>query len=332
MPKTARGLSWERTTERIREFVAGLKGETPRRAVICTYDFDAERFEATVLPALTRRGRQFRTLVLSDAGALQEELAKVRGGRLGRYELAPVRCVGRGVFHPKLIYLAAGRRHLIGIGSSNLTQGGLGGNLELMLFTSDDGPNARSLADGATAFLSQLLLTTGIAIPQSARNFIENCVIGGVRNANSESVLHSLSNPLLYQMQMVHRTIAGVGPAKAVTVLSPWHSATASPDGTEPEMIARLAKSFNLRELSVYTNGTNRRGPSLGDAKVHIRDGRENGEATARTKNGTEDHALGDEQRMPTRVHAKAYLIEGDRATSFFFGSANCTKPALVQS
>ena len=121
------GLSHRKTTDAISSFVRQHASATPRRAVFCTYDFHAPRFEAVVLPQVTRRGRFFRTLVLADQAALQRPGALTQRGAGPRYELAPVRLKGPGVFHPKLVVLQAGPRVLVGIGSSNLTPGGLAG-------------------------------------------------------------------------------------------------------------------------------------------------------------------------------------------------------------
>src|SRR5215831_2436611 len=101
MAVRSRGLRWERISEAIGDFVRQHGAPAPRRAVLCTYEFDPERFQAVLFPSLTRRSRQFRTLVLADAGALQQKLSARFHHALGRYELAPVKCQSQGVFHPK---------------------------------------------------------------------------------------------------------------------------------------------------------------------------------------------------------------------------------------
>ena len=88
------------------------------------------------------------------------------------YELAPVRLKGPGVFHPKLIVLQAGERVLVGIGSGNLTPGGLGGNLELMLFASTDSTDGRALAGSAIQFLYDLRRASAVRMPPSAQRFL----------------------------------------------------------------------------------------------------------------------------------------------------------------
>ena len=68
-------------------------------------------------------------LVVADAGALQAQFRAGMYSTFGRYNVAPARCAKGGVFHPKLMLLRAGKHYLAGIGSANLTPGGLGGNL-----------------------------------------------------------------------------------------------------------------------------------------------------------------------------------------------------------
>ncbi|MEO7732162.1 MAG: hypothetical protein ABIY55_14400, partial [Kofleriaceae bacterium] len=109
-----KGLPFRKTADAIASFVKEHGAAGPRRAVLCTYDLQPERFEAVILPELTRRRRWFRTLVLADRAALQQH--EVLGARsaASSYELAPVRLSGPGVFHPKLLVLQAGARMLVG--------------------------------------------------------------------------------------------------------------------------------------------------------------------------------------------------------------------------
>jgi len=61
-----------------------------------------------------------------------------------------------GTFHPKILILLANDRVAIGIGSSNLTSGGLGGNLEAWNFFSGEDNQARSVLMGVREFLEDL--------------------------------------------------------------------------------------------------------------------------------------------------------------------------------
>lgn len=324
------GLSWQRTTDAIGAFVRESGSHAPRRALFCTFDFDVDRFEAVVLPALVRRGQQFRTLVAVDAGALQAQLRNLGGGRLGRYQVAPVRVPKGGVFHPKLIFLAAGAKRLVGIGSANLTSGGLGGNLELMLFADDASDEGRQLVGGAARFLDRLIVSGATQMPASAREFIQATLAGIPRVSNA--ILDSLDVALLEQMARIHLLAANGQATQNLIVLSPWHSSGASATGVSPPVLRALKRSFKAAQMAVFTEGQNDRGPALGsETTVHIR-------SDAMSMASTEDGAEEDEleravDRRPARVHAKAYLAETNTGTGvLFFGSANCTQPALMRS
>lgn len=287
--------------------------------MLLTYDLDLRRFEAVLLPELTRRGRQFRTLVMADAGALQTHLQQIGGSQFGRFEIAPVRCRGAGVFHPKLVLLVAGKRRLVGIGSANLTAGGLGGNLELMLFADDRAEAGRRVLAGAAAFLDALLESAAVSFPESARRFLR-LVLAGLPRSRGDAVLHSLSVPLLDQMQRVSKV--AVGQARRVSIVSPWHSNARSPDATDASAIRRIEHKLG-KPVVLYTDGRSGRGPDVGSAiEVRVR--------AERASSDEDDDAP--YARRPIRVHAKAYLVEGTRAAALFIGSPNCTHPALTMT
>ncbi len=322
------GLTWQRTTDAIRAFVRQYGSMAPRRATFCTFDFGVERFEAVVLPELLRRARQFRTLVAADAGALQAQLREIGDRRFGRYQVAPVRCTRGGVFHPKVIFLAAGPRRLVGVGSANLTSGGLGGNLELMLFADDASEFGRQLVGGAARFLDRLLIHGSTQMPASAREFIRTMLAGTPRVP--DTILDSLDVPLLQQMVDAHFGGTRRRTIQRLTILSPWHSSGASPDGVSATVLSQLRSSFKPAAAAVFTDGLNHTGPALGRGiAVHIR-----GDAlkTAIEPDDVDDEPERVLNRRPTRVHVKAYLAEAAAGGgTLFFGSANCTQPALLR-
>jgi hypothetical protein len=225
--KERKGLGFRKTADAIASFVKQLGAEVPRRAVLCTFDFHPDRFETVLLPELCRRSRWFRTLVLADASALQKDGALASRGEAPAYELSPVRLAGPGVFHPKLLLLQAGRRVLVGVGSANLTPGGLGGNLELMLFEDNRSEDGRALARSAVAFLEALGREPRIALTASARRFLAR-VSASLPRAEGGPLLHNLHEPLLEQL----RRTRPPGVRRAI-VVSPWHSSAASARGVE---------------------------------------------------------------------------------------------------
>jgi hypothetical protein len=323
MATRSTGLRWERIAEAIGEFVRRHGASTPRRAVLCTYDFDPERFQAVLFPVLTRRGRQFRTLVMADAGALQQRLRERSRQAFDRYELAPVRCNRRGVFHPKIFLLRAGDNYLVGIGSSNLTAGGFGANLEFMFFADQTRPEGDELLHGVASFLQRLLASKNVVLPTSANRFVKLALAGILPKANI--VLDTLESPLLPQMVKIHHRACGQL-ADTLTVISPWHSSGRTPDGTDPRVIRELRQNFALRsQIRVFTQGQGGNGPDLGDG-VQVMITREDA-ATS-----DDDPVENTHNHRPAELHAKGYLVRGARASTFFFGSANCTQPALMSS
>lgn len=327
--RTASSLRWQRTADVLRAFISRYGSAAPRRAILCTYDFDVERFEAVLFPELTRRGRQFRTLVAADAGALQAHLRQIGPRRFGRYQVSPVRCPRGGVFHPKLVLLTAGSRYLVGVGSANLTSGGLGGNLEMMLFADNDTETGRRLLGGAAHFLDRLVRHKHLLLPESAREFVA-VALAGIRQDPS-GLLDSLNVALVDQMAATRSGQGRVANAPELTVLSPWHSAAASPEGVDPSVLRKLKRALGASRIAVFTEGRNGRGPNLGDGnRVHIRVEKPSPRGKSEQ---SADEGEADLERRPTRVHAKAYLIEDSAAGSrLFFGSANCTHPALTRA
>lgn len=318
-----KGLGFRKTADAIAAFVKQHGASAPRRAVLCTYDFDPARFEAVVLPELTRRRRWFRTLVLADAASLQKPGVLGQRAAASSYELAPVRVNGYGVFHPKLTVLQAGPRVLVGVGSSNLTAGGLGGNLELMWFASDESAHGRALAASAMAFLDALRTTPHATLPASARRFLER-VSPMAATAADGPLLHSLELPLLDQLRAGRPRRV-----ERVHIMSPWHSAVAETDGADPEVIARVGEALG-GSPRVHTQGRNGLAPALGKrVDVRILSASSAGEVDDSHEDAAEDAIR--RVRRPARLHAKAYLAVGATSATLWFGSANCTQPALCR-
>jgi hypothetical protein len=318
-----KGLSFRKTSDAIAAFVKQHGAATPRRAVLCTYDLDPRQFEAALMPEFHRRRRWFRTLVLADAATLQKQGVLGQRGAASAYELAPVRVNGPGVFHPKLILLQAGPHVLVGIGSGNLTPGGLGGgNLELMLFAGNETADGAALAASAFQFLHDLRTSRRVTLPDSARRFLERVSTSAATVAPGP-ILHSLESPLIEQLPDGRPSRVA-----RVAVVSPWHSTATDTDGVEPDVVAKVGQALGAHPR-VYTQGQAGKAPSLGK-KTEVR--------ILRTGayGGDEDLDTGDEQpearpRRPARLHAKAYLAVGATNATLWFGSANCTMPALCR-
>lgn len=322
------GLGFRKTADAIAAFVKQYGSATPRRAVFCTYDFDPARFEAQILPELTRARRWFRTLVLADGAALQKQGVLDQRSSFSRYELAPVHLHGPGVFHPKLIFLQAGSHVLVGIGSANLTAGGLGGNLELMLFETNLNKEGQPIAAGqalassAAHFLQELAEARDILLPIPAKQFLRR-VCASFDPLPEGPILHNLKQPLIQKM-------AQDRPASAnrVIVMSPWHSGAADTDGVEPEVLKAINEALGAWPI-VYTQGYDGKAPDLGDnIEVRVLGALQESAADADSDESSSEGLVG----LPNRLHAKAYISAGPKGATLWMGSANCTVPALMRS
>lgn len=320
-----RGLGFRKTSDIIATFVKKHGASSPRRAIFCTYDFDPTRFEALILPELTRYRRWFRTLVMADGAALQKTGALQQRAAASRYELAPVYLTGPGVFHPKLILLQAGNNILVGIGSANLTAGGLGGNLELMLFETSTTKDGVALAGSAVNFLHELTESNYVILPTPAKHLLHR-FCASLKRVPDGPILHNLNRPLLDQMAADR-----LRPAHRAVVVSPWHSGTADTNGVEPQVLTALKESLGAQPV-VYTQAYDGMAPMLGDnTEVHVLKANEGGVGND-DPDSTDDPSPDMFVERRHRLHAKAYISVGQKKATVWIGSANCTIPALQRS
>lgn len=299
------GMNWQRFTEPLEAFVREAADATPRWAIFCTYECDPELLARELVPPLTKRGRAFRVAVLADAGALQRRMAD--GAKAsGRLNIHAVRMQGRSIFHPKLMFMRAGAKVLVGIGSANLTAGGLGTNLELWTTSSQE-----HLAAAVVHFLRSLA-SSSVGLDPAAKRAIERATVG-LAARPSPDLWTSLDETFEARLR---RSDAGLRGSTAVDVLSP---AYASDGGAE-----LLRHLFGRRRVTLWTD---RDDIPVGQSCLKV--------YSPPPMDGTrdedeEDPASSTNGRMPTCLHAKAYLFASPRGGStLWFGSANLTSPAL---
>jgi HKD family nuclease len=312
-------LPWKRWSDSIKDFVQRLAPPSRRHitAVFCAHDFAPTPFEQHLLPSLKRCGA--RTLVLCDRKALIRNLGHDKGRRLGAYELAPVVCTQSGVFHPKCFFLSAGNQHLVGVGSANLTHGGMGDNLELCFVTNDV-----AVVRGVAGFLLTLAESPHVRFRDSAKGFLRE-IAGyiGKKQSPHSPVLHSLQKPIFSQMWQ------SVGEqATRIHILSPWHSGGSKE--SDPKVVSAIRKIIGVSpKVTVFTNAVDcegRYGPACGPGILSVRVLKRT--TTKQSSGSTAEVDLGDYR--PSQLHAKAYAFEKvTRKKSWFIGSANCTIPAL---
>ena len=294
------GLERNRWIDPIDDFVRQHGRATPRWAVFLTYNIDLNRFARTVLPTLTRRGRRFRAIILSDQGALEESLNLSRPQLRGAVNLHPIQCRRGGVFHPKLVFLRAGRHVRACVGSANITDGGMGSNLEL--WTSTESPE---ILGGIQHFLLSLTQSSDLGIDDGACRSLRRA-ISGLVGSETASVWSSLQESFASRLKS--------GPerdAASATIISPMYAT----DGGIKS--ARAAMPSTDVQLQLYTDLAVRvpRSSVFVYSPPHVAD------------------QADDAESFPRVLHAKAYVFrtEVSGAALAWMGSANFTAQALTK-
>jgi HKD family nuclease len=294
------GLESRRWVEGIADFVRQYGRATPRWAVFFTYELTLDKLARSVLPVLAHRGRQFRSVVLADQGALEGSLALFSGKLAGSVNLHPVRCKRGGVFHPKLVLLRAGKHVRACFGSANITDGGLGTNLELWTETE----SAETLA-GLQRFIRQVADSKDLALDAGARRNIARALCG-LRQVETPSVWSSLDEPFSSRLRKGPERLA-----KRATVLSPMY---ASPGG-----IRAARKAIPAPNVQLFTDA----GLPVPASTVFVYD-----------PPHPADQEESDADSFPQTLHAKAYVFHspGRGDALAWMGSANFTKQALTKT
>lgn len=294
-----KGLEWRTWLDPIEDFVRQHGRETPRWAVVLTYQLSLERFARNVLPALSRRGRTFRCALFVDQGSFESGMTSAPAHIGASLNIHPVRCRKGGVFHPKLVFLRAGRHVRICFGSANATEGGMGTNLEIWTSTDD-----ADLQSGLQRFMSQLTTAhDDLLMDPGAQRTLSRALMGLPTDKSSDSVWTSMDES--FQTRIRRHPERN---AKHVTVLSPMY---ASDTGLK---LARAA--IPAPSISLYTTE-----PASGlGTSVQLFEQRF--QATAEDEN----------DRAQRTLHAKAYVFENASGHTAWLGSANFTSTALTRS
>jgi hypothetical protein len=161
-------------------------------------------------------------------------------------------------------------------------------------------------------------------MPSSAKRMLERVCLGASTNARGP-VLHNLDTPLVEQLG------AGRPPrVQRVDVVSPWHSSVGGTDGVEPMVLAKLNHALGASPR-VFTQGHDRQAPPLGKS-IEVRVLRSSAFGGEEDLDSGSDDSVVARPRRPARLHAKAYVAVGSSAATLWFGSANCTLPALCRA
>ena len=158
------GLESRRWVEGIADFVRQYGRATPRWAIFFTYELTLDKLARSVLPVLSHRGRQFRSVVFADQGALETSLPLFSGKLPGAVNLHPIRCKRGGVFHPKLVFLRAAqaRQSVFRVRLTSPDGGSWHHNLELWADTESD----RDIGVGIQRFIRQVADSKDLALDE----------------------------------------------------------------------------------------------------------------------------------------------------------------------
>lgn len=202
-----------------------------------------------MLPVLRQAGCHD-VAILVDANEAVASLAEAQVNYAGRrYWVAPVVAPGGGVFHPKLTYLVGGEMDVLAVGSGNLTLPGQSGQLETLDVVSS------SSAPGVFRQFAALANELADKIDQSSKRAAELLREYGLRASSvvretpdfqafpaAPVLVHSVGRPAIEQITELWRLTEA--DANTLTVLSPFHSADASP-------VKRLAESIGVEGVSI---------------------------------------------------------------------------------
>jgi hypothetical protein len=294
---TGQGLAWQRWLDPVDEFVRQHRREPSRWAIACTYELELATLQRAVLPALSRRGAAFRTLVLVDAGVLERVMNDLAAPLVGAVNLHAVRVTRGGVFHPKLLLLRAGGHVRVCFGSANLTSGGLAGNLELWSHS-----DSADVVPGVTAFFDELLAAKAVVLDPSARRGLRRALLGLPRRA-TPAVWSSLTEPFAHRLAR-----RGEPRARRAVIVSPLFATAGG--------LTAARSAVPAGDVTLCTD----RAIALSRCKVRVL----RGTTDAETESG---------DPAPQALHAKAYAFEArDGSANVWSGSANFTAQAVTKS
>lgn len=280
------------------------------RVAFTTYALSLSFFEAVILDALLRGGGR-NTLILSDPEGVRAGLSEEGARRVGRdYEIEPVACLNRGLFHPKIgVFLQSDDAHLL-IGSGNLTFSGWGGNLEQIEHLH---PSFAADAFNDTAgFFEQLadsksLATSAAAACEDLAAALRSVARQGSSNGNVH-VLHSLNGPIAEQLALYAEDLGGVTRA---TVVSPYFDLHGGG-------LNKLSKELNCSDIFLHAHPAGSVGGQGTNAWPF--------EAKTEWRAVNVENVFGNDQRP---LHAKSIELICRKGRILLAGSANLTNAGL---
>jgi len=260
------------------------------RILSLTYRFDPALFEARFESVLTRGNIQCDVVT-----GEKSESASPR-----RLEYHIWRANWPGTFHPKILVLLANDQIAVGLGSANLTAGGLGGNLEIWRFftqRSDDRPVLAGLRKFFELLRERRIISKGVKIEEFIR---------GLPEMENHALMTTLAGPLIDQ---VKARLAN--PITKVEIVSPIYC--------DPQkVVLQIRKAVGVPPCILYTNM--RKVPKIQGINVYW--------DLVPPTGFDEDEKL----IRFTMPHAKIYAFISSREVDLFWGSANLSPSAWLMA
>lgn len=286
-----------------------------RGAVLLTYSLNLQFFEQLVQPRLDALGCTH-VLIISDTFGYQETLERHLHQLSGvgrRYVCAPLSSARRGVQHSKMLLLVSEKAGWMLVGSGNLTFQGYGQNLELFdQFSLQVGKEAPTDSNNLPLFRSAWRLVRHLqpTLSKTAQTHIElineqvSWLSTPAQPHPSISLWHSYDRPLLDHLRQLE-------PVNELQLIAPF---------IDKAVVEGLLAHFKPNRLVVGVNATT---PNLDASSINA--------FCLSTGCTFELRAI---QALKTEsargLHAKAIIGIHDTGCWCLAGSANITRPALV--
>lgn len=283
--------------------------------VYCTYGVDLAFFEEAVLRPL-RRNHCRRHIIFVDSERYADTIAQWRDCTrfVGQqYLLVPVHLPPFQAFHPKLTLLLGAERGRLLLGSGNLTFTGFGHNHEL--YTCLDWTPAQPAT--APIFQAAWQFVTSIQTQWGHNRLVNEALRKAIYQApwlrqtaadapDQPAFWHNLHTPLLDQLAQA----IGTESVQRITVVTPFLDKQA-------RAVAELYHCFQPAELRLILQQDRAVGDVAALAGLQA-------QGIPLTL-----YHFGENSRY---LHAKLLLLQTETAVYALSGSANCTRPALLDT
>lgn len=288
-----------------------------KAAVLMTYSLSLQFFEQLVQPRLDSLGCANVLIIADQFGyedALQRNLHRLRAaGR--QYVCAAVPPKGRGVQHAKALMLVSEARAWMLLGSGNLTFHGYGQNLELFdRFLVEGELPASQMREQQSPFQETWGLVEALSdhLGVTAQEMIDRIhdsvpwLANPPRAVDGAEIWSSLETPLLDRLALLE-------PVDELQLIAPFF---------DTQTVARLLEHFLPRKLVL----------GVGAAETSL-DGEEVDALCLRIGCEPEMRAIRTSEPSGVRpLHAKAIVGIGDDSSWCVSGSANITRPAVMDT